>query len=117
MLTTLGAADMVSVYVRRTLMQLATPDVMRGRVSSVERLFVGASNELGGFESGVTANGLVPFLSVVIGGIGTLVVVALWWWGFPEIRDIDNLADVRPYEAPAETSTSHPPRTGTSRRV
>lgn len=98
MLVTLGAADMVSVYVRRTLMQLATPDAMRGRVSSVERLFVGASNELGGFESGVTAQwfGTVP--SVVIGGVGTIAVVALWWWGFPEIRDVDDLNDVRPYE-------------------
>lgn len=116
MLTTLGAADMVSVYVRRTLMQLATPDAMRGRVSSVERLFVGASNELGGFESGITAQwfGTVP--SVVLGGIGTLLVVALWWWGFPEIRDVDSLADVRPYEAPAEASTSPPLRTRTSRR-
>jgi MFS family permease len=102
MLATLGAADMVSVYVRRTLMQLATPDAMRGRVSSVERLFVGASNELGGFESGVTAQwfGTVP--SVVIGGIGTIAVVALWWWGFPEIRNVDDLNDVRPYETAPE---------------
>ncbi len=106
MLVTLGAADMVSVYVRRTLMQLATPDAMRGRVSSVERLFVGASNELGGFESGVTAQwfGTVP--SVVIGGIGTLAVVALWWWGFPEIRNVDDLRDVKPYEAALQATAS-----------
>jgi MFS family permease len=104
MLVTLGAADMVSVYVRRTLMQLATPDAMRGRVSSVERLFVGASNELGGFESGVTAEwfGTVP--SVVIGGIGTIAVVALWWWGFPEIRNVDDLNDVKPYEMALEAA-------------
>jgi MFS family permease len=108
MLVTLGAADMVSVYVRRTLMQLATPDAMRGRVSSVERLFVGASNELGGFESGVTAEwfGTVP--SVVIGGIGTIAVVALWWWGFPEIRNVDDLNDVKPYEVALEATGGAP---------
>jgi MFS family permease len=106
MLVTLGAADMVSVYVRRTLMQFATPDAMRGRVSSVERLFVGASNELGGFESGVTAEwfGTVP--SVVIGGIGTIAVVVLWQWGFPEIRNVDDLNDVKPYEMAPEADAS-----------
>jgi MFS family permease len=76
-LAVLGASDMASVYVRGTVVQLATPDGMRGRVSAVNRLFIGASNELGEFESGVTASwfGTVP--SVVIGGIGTLVVVVL----------------------------------------
>jgi len=96
MLLTLGAADMVSVYIRRTLLQLATPDTMRGRVSAVERLFVGASNELGGFESGVTAQWFGTMPSVVIGGVGTLMVVATWWWFFPEIRGLDDLAEVKP---------------------
>lgn len=95
-LTVLGASDMVSVYVRATLIQLATPDAMRGRVSAVDRLFVGASNELGGFESGVTAQwfGTVP--SVVIGGIGTIIVVAVWLGMFPSLREVDNLSEVRP---------------------
>ncbi|HLX37076.1 MAG TPA: MFS transporter, partial [Candidatus Binataceae bacterium] len=96
MLLTLGAADMVSVYVRRTLLQLATPDPMRGRVSAVERLFVGASNELGGFESGVTAEWFGTIPSVVLGGIGTLVVVAIWWRFFPEISGLDDLTEVKP---------------------
>ncbi len=96
MLIVLGGADMVSVYVRGTVLQLATPDSMRGRVSAVDRLFVGASNQLGGFESGVTAQwfGTVP--SVVVGGIGTLAVVGIWWWLFPALRAVDDLGDVAP---------------------
>ena len=92
----LGASDMVSVYVRTTLTQLATPDAMRGRVSAINRLFVGASNELGEFESGLTATlfGTVP--SVVIGGAGTLAIVALWAWLFPSLREVDRLSDVTP---------------------
>lgn len=92
----LGASDMVSVYVRTTLTQLATPDAMRGRVSAVNRLFVGASNELGEFESGVTATwfGTVP--AVVIGGIGTLIIVALWYRLFPSLREVDRLSEVTP---------------------
>jgi MFS family permease len=92
----LGASDMVSVYVRTTLTQLATPDAMRGRVSAVNRLFVGASNELGEFESGLTATlfGTVP--SVVIGGVGTLIIIAIWLRLFPELREVDRLSDVTP---------------------
>jgi MFS family permease len=92
----LGASDMVSVYVRTTLTQLATPDAMRGRVSAVNRLFVGASNELGEFESGVTATwfGTVP--AVVIGGIGTLMIVAVWYRLFPSLREVDRLSEVTP---------------------
>lgn len=87
----MGATDMVSMYVRGTLIQLATPDEMRGRVSAVNLLFIGASNELGEFESGVMAAvfGLVP--SVVIGGVGTIVVVGLWAWMFPDLRKVDDL--------------------------
>ena len=100
-LTIVGAADMISVYVRLSLVQLATPDAMRGRVSAVNYLFIGASNELGEFESGVTAAwfGTVP--SVVIGGIGTLVVVALWMVMFPELRRVNRVSDVIPAAEPS----------------
>ncbi|MBI3540808.1 MAG: MFS transporter [Deltaproteobacteria bacterium] len=85
-LVTLGAADMVSVMIRGVLVQVQTPPAMRGRVSAVNMIFIGASNELGEFESGLTASwfGVIP--SVVVGGLGTLTVVALWSWLFPEIR-------------------------------
>ncbi|HWA69189.1 MAG TPA: MFS transporter [Rhizomicrobium sp.] len=90
----LGASDMVSVNVRSSLIQLSTPDTMRGRVSSVSMLFIGASNELGEFESGTTAAlmGTVP--AVVAGGIGTLLVVVLWTKLFPPLRKVDKFADV-----------------------
>ena len=86
-----GAADMVSVIIRATLVQVATPDSMRGRVNAVDMLFIGVSNELGEFESGLTAHwfGTVP--AVVIGGVGTLVVIATWAWLFPELRKADQL--------------------------
>ena len=95
-LITLGAADMVSVNVRHSLTQLATPDHMRGRVSAVSMLFIGASNELGEFESGVTAAwwGTVP--AVVVGGVGTLAVVGLWAYWFPALRKVDRLSDLKP---------------------
>jgi MFS family permease len=86
-----GAADMVSVVVRSALVQLATPDEMRGRVSAVNMVFIGASNELGEFESGLTAQWLGVVPSVVLGGVGTLVVVALWAWRFPKLRGVDRL--------------------------
>ena len=94
-LAMLGAADMVSVYVRQSLVQLSVPDAMRGRVSAVNVLFIGTSNELGEFESGVTAAwfGTVP--SVVIGGLGTLLIVALWMQLFPPLRNVDRLTDAR----------------------
>jgi MFS family permease len=82
----MGAADMVSVYVRETLIQLWTPDQVRGRVNAVNMVFVGASNELGEFRAGVSAAifGTVP--AVVLGGLGTLLVTGLWYWWFPELR-------------------------------
>src|SRR6185295_15458222 len=82
----LGAGDMLSVFVRGILVQLETPDAIRGRVSAVSSMFIGASNELGEFESGLAARafGLVP--SVVLGGVATLVVVALYMKIFPELR-------------------------------
>ena len=84
-LLVLGASDMVSVVVRSSLIQLETPDEMRGRVSAVNFIFIGASNQLGEFESGVTAAwwGVVP--AVVVGGIGTLLIVALWMKYFPAL--------------------------------
>ena len=90
----LGASDMVSVNVRGSLVQLSTPDTMRGRVSSVSMLFIGASNELGEFESGTTAAlmGTVP--AVVVGGIGTLLVVAGWMKLFPPLKQVNKFADV-----------------------
>ena len=86
-----GASDMVSVIVRATLVQIATPDEMRGRVNAIDMLFIGVSNELGEFESGLTAQwfGTVP--AVVLGGIGTLVVIATWTVLFPELRRADQL--------------------------
>jgi MFS family permease len=82
-LTALGAADMVSVYVRHLLVQLETPDAIRGRVSAVSSVFIGASNELGDFESGLMAKWLGAVRAVVIGGIATLVVTGLWTRLFP----------------------------------
>jgi MFS family permease len=82
-LTVLGAADMVSVYVRHLLVQLETPDAIRGRVSAVSSVFIGASNELGDFESGLVAKWLGAVRAVVIGGIATLVVTGLWTRFFP----------------------------------
>ena len=90
----LGASDMVSVNIRSSLIQLSTPDTMRGRVSSVSMLFIGASNELGEFESGTTAAlmGTVP--AVVVGGVGTLLVVAWWMKLFPPLRRVNKFTDV-----------------------
>lgn len=90
----LGASDMVSVNIRSSLIQLATPDAMRGRVSAVNMLFIGASNELGEFESGMTAAwfGTVP--AVVLGGLGTLLVVIGWMKLFPPLRRVNSFSDV-----------------------
>ena len=90
-LALIGACDMVSVIVRHTLVQLSTPDFMRGRVSAVNMVFIGASNEVGQFESGITAQwfGTVP--AVVLGGLGTIAIVALWAWRFPALRRVDAL--------------------------
>jgi MFS family permease len=86
-----GAADMVSVVVRLTLVQLETPAEMRGRVSAVNSVFIGASNELGELESGLTAAWLGAERAVILGGVGTLVVVVLWTLLFPGLRRVDRL--------------------------
>ena len=88
-LAVLGAADMISVYIRSALIQLHTPDAMRGRVSAVSGVFISASNELGEFESGLTAAWLGPVEAVVAGGVGAVVVTALWAWRFPALRRAD----------------------------
>ena len=87
-----GAADMVSVVVRGVLIQLDTPDEMRGRVNAVDMIFIGASNELGEFESGLAAQWLGAVPAVVLGGLGTIVVTVLWAWMFPQLRNADRLA-------------------------
>ncbi|MBY5649548.1 MFS transporter [Rhizobium leguminosarum] len=99
-LALMGAADMVSVYVRESLIALWTPDHLRGRVNAVNMVFVGASNELGEFRAGTMAAifGAVP--AVVIGGVGTLVVAAIWASSFPKLRRIDTL------DAPSASSES-----------
>jgi MFS family permease len=91
----LGAADMISVIIRATLVQLRTPDEMRGRVMAVDMVFIGTSNELGQFESGLTAQwfGTVP--AVLLGGVGTLVVIAVWAWVFPELRKAGELSAMK----------------------
>ncbi len=91
-----GAADMVSVYVRSALIQLATPDHMRGRVGSVNSLFIGASNELGEFRAGMSAGAFGTVPAVVLGGFGTLFVVGLWMALFPPLRKVDRFTDVAP---------------------
>ena len=88
-----GGADTVSVVVRQTLVQLDTPDAMRGRVSAVNSVFIGASNQLGEFESGVTAEWMGPVASVVLGGIGTLLIAVLWMRLFPALARRDRLDD------------------------
>jgi MFS family permease len=90
-LVVLGAADMLSVVVRQSLFQLNTPDHMRGRVSAVNAMFIGASNQLGEFESGVTAAWLGTVPAVLAGGIGTLVIVASWMRLFPALARVDRL--------------------------
>jgi MFS family permease len=91
-----GAADMISVVIRQTLVQLDTPDEMRGRVSAVNSIFIGASNQLGEFESGATAALLGPIGAVVLGGTGTLLVVGLWMRWFPQLRDRERLSEPNP---------------------
>ncbi len=95
-LLVLGGADAVSIFVRGTIVPLATPEEMRGRVLAVEYVFIGGSNELGGFRSGVTAALLGVAGAVVFGGVGTLAVVAIWWFAFRELRSIDRFAEVHP---------------------
>lgn len=95
-LVVLGGSDSFSVFIRATLVPLATPESMRGRVLALESVFIGASNELGAFESGVTAAAFGLVGAVVFGGVGTLAVVVGFWAFFPAMRQIDRFADARP---------------------
>jgi MFS family permease len=104
----LGASDMISVVVRGSLVQLATPPEMRGRVSAVNWIFIGASNEFGEFESGVTAQWWGAVRAVVIGGIGSLVVTGLWSVLFPALRRADKLTAESLRATPTIQSTQEP---------
>jgi MFS family permease len=90
----LSAADMISVFIRSTLVPLVTPDEKRGRVLAVENVFIGASNELGAFESGVAAAALGTPAAVISGGVGTLIVAAVWFGRFPALRRVDRFDDI-----------------------
>jgi MFS family permease len=93
MLALTGALDNISVVVRHTMVQLGTPNEMRGRVSAVNAIFIGSSNELGGFESGAVAHFFGPVVSVVSGGIGTIAIVLAWTGLFPNLRKVGRLAE------------------------
>ena len=99
MLLLIGASDTISVIVRSTMIQLSTPDEMRGRVSAVNMVFIGASNEVGQFESGVTAQWFGPVPAVVLGGAGTVGIVLMWAVLFPALRRLDRLSRLGPAEA------------------
>jgi hypothetical protein len=85
----LSGADALSVYIRSTLVPLVTPTEKRGRVSAVEMVFIGATNELGAFESGVTGQAFGPAVAVVAGGAATMGIAVAWWRWFPALRDVD----------------------------
>lgn len=99
-----GAADMVNVVIRQTLVQLETPDAMRGRVSAVNGIFIGASNQLGEFRSGAMAAWMGPVGSVVVGGVGSVAVAVAWFWVFPSLAKRDRLC-----APPTPAATNQPP--------
>lgn len=104
-LVLLGASDMISVIIRATLTLLATPDEMRGRVTAVDMIFIGTSNEFGQFESGLTAQWFGTVAAVVAGGVGTLLVVTLWAWWFPDLRRAGELHSIT---TDAQSTTADP---------
>jgi MFS family permease len=97
----LSGADAVSVFIRATLVPLVTPADKRGRVLAVENVFIGASNELGAFESGVAGQALGPAGAIVLGGVATLTIALGWWTLFPALRDVDRFPEHEPDEAAA----------------
>ena len=90
----LAGADMVSVYIRGSLVPLVTPDEKRGRVMAVENVFIGASNELGAFESGLMAQAIGTPATVIGGGVATIAIVGIWWFSFPSLRNVDRFEDL-----------------------
>jgi MFS family permease len=118
-LAVLGAADMVSVVVRQTLVQIQTPDNMRGRVTAVSALFIGTSNQLGEFRAGTMAEFTGALVAVLAGGVGTLMIVALWAKLFPALMNVDDLTRAADEERPkrkakkdAHAGARKPPREG-----
>lgn len=110
-LVSIGALDNISVVVRHTLVQVLTPDAMRGRVSAINSVFIGTSNELGGFESGYVASLFGPVVSVVSGGIGTIVTVAAIAWLWPSVRELDTLEGATAQSEHMEHATESPLQT------
>jgi hypothetical protein len=90
-LVVMGAADQISVVIRNLLVQVSTPDVMRGRVGAINYLFISASNQLGEFRAGLTAFWWGALPAVVIGGVGSVLVALLWMRLFPTLRDVEKL--------------------------
>jgi predicted MFS family arabinose efflux permease len=90
----LSGADMVSVFIRSSLVPLVTPDEKRGRVSAVENVFIGASNELGAFESGAVSSAVGAPATIIGGGIATVVVAGAWWLAFPSLRDVNRFEEL-----------------------
>jgi hypothetical protein len=121
-LMVLSAADAISVFIRATIVLLVTKGESRGRVLAVENVFIGASNELGAFESGVAGQFLGVTGAVVLGGAATIAVSASWWFLFPALRQVDRFSELveqedlvaRPVHPPAAGAVS-PPAPGTSR--
>ena len=112
-LIVLAGADALSVFIRITLVPLVAPPAARGRVLAVENVFIGGSNELGAFESGVTGQVLGPALAVALGGVATLVVTATWWFLFPALREVDRFPD-GPDEPERSGRSGRPGRSGRS---
>lgn len=102
-LVVLSAADMVSVFIRGSLVPLVTPDEKRGRVLAVESVFIGASNELGAFESGMVAQAFGTSATVIGGGVGTIAVVGVWWFAFPSLRLIDRFEELERHPGDGES--------------
>jgi predicted MFS family arabinose efflux permease len=100
MVVLISGADMVSVFIRSSITPLVTPDSKRGRVSAVENVFIGATNELGAFKQGALSQGIGLPATVISGGILTLGVVGVWWKKFPTLRDIDQFSDLDTPENP-----------------
>lgn len=101
-LATIGAADVVGVVIRSSLVQLNTPDAMRGRVAAVNALFIGTSNQIGEFESGITAGLFGPVAAAVIGGVGCVLTALVWMRLFPDLRRAETFQDSPPEPVPAE---------------